>query len=274
MENIVLKFAICNEVFQGWTWDAACQFAAQSGYDGIELAPFTLTPDIRTLSAEDRVDVRASAAKYGIEIMGLHWLLVSPPGLSLTTADPAVRRETASYLRSLVELCSDLGGRVMTLGSPKQRRVEEGETVETTRERFLEGVRPALDGAYELGIVICLEPLPPPESNFLFTLAEARSLIESLNHPAAKTNFDIKSACWENRPLPELFLEFAPHIAHFHANDTNLRGPGFGDTDYRPILKGLHQAGYEGYISVEPFDYSPDPQTVAVKSLEYLKSCI
>lgn len=269
-----MKFAICNEVFQGWEWEATCRFAAQTGYDGIELAPFTLTDDVRKLNDAQRREIRATAERAGVEIMGLHWLLVSPPGLSLTVPDTAVRQETAAYLTALVDFCGDLGGSIMTLGSPKQRRVVEGESVEATTERFLAGVRPALDRAETRGIVLCLEPLPPPESNFLFTLAEAVTLLETLRHPAAKTNFDVKSASWEGKPLTELFAHYAPYIAHFHANDTNLRGPGFGATDYRPLLRQLQASGYTGYISVEPFDYTPDPETVGVKSLEYLQQCL
>jgi sugar phosphate isomerase/epimerase len=74
--------------------------------------------------------------------------------------------------------------------------------------------------------------------------------------------------------LPQLIARYAPYFAHCHANDTNLRAPGFGETDFRPILKALQSFGYEGYISVEPFDYKPDPETIATKSLEYLKACM
>ena len=56
---------------------------------------------------------RATAAKAGIEIIGLHWLLVGPQGLHLTHPDPDVRRNTAAYFRDLVNLCADLGGRVL-----------------------------------------------------------------------------------------------------------------------------------------------------------------
>src|SRR5262249_13591449 len=141
-------------------------------------------------------------------------------------------------------------------------------------ERFVRALRPALDIARERGVVLCLEPLPPPESNFLLTLDEVLRVLDTLNHPAAKTILDVKSASWEQQPLPQLIARYDPYFAHCHANDTNRRGPGFGETDFRPILKALRSVGYGGYVSVEPFDYKPDPETIATNSLDYLKSCL
>jgi sugar phosphate isomerase/epimerase len=60
-------------------------------------------------------------------------------------------------------------------------------------------------------------------------------------------------------------------VAHVHANDANRRGPGFGETDFGPIAKTLADIGYKGWVSVEVFDYSPDPETIARQSLAYLQ---
>lgn len=269
-----MKWAICNETFQGWEWEPTCRYVAEVGYEGIEIAPYTLAEDVRALDSAARKAIRETAERAGLEIVGLHWLLVSPKGLSVTSPNENVRRETTGYLHSLVEFCGDIGGKIMVFGSPGQRRIAEGETAEIAAERFLSCLRPALDRAAERGITLCLEPLPPPEANFMLTLAEAAALLDRLNHPAAKTIFDVKSASAEGRPLPELIGEYAPLIAHVHANDVNRRGPGFGETDFRPILGALRQAGYSGYVSVEVFDYSPDPQTIATESLRYLKQCL
>jgi D-psicose/D-tagatose/L-ribulose 3-epimerase len=269
-----VKFAICNETFQGWDWARTCRFVADCGYDAIELAPFTLSPDVREVGSEERARIRGVAEEAGLPITGLHWLMVSPKGLSLTSPVEDLRRESSDYLVALADFCGDVGGEVMVLGSPQQRRVPEGETVEAATERFLTSVRPALDRAAERGVVISLEPLPPPEADLLLTLSEAAVLIERLNHPAAKTIFDVKSASWEGKPLGPLFEQFAGVVAHVHANDANRRGPGFGDTDFRPILAAMEAAKYAGYVSVEVFDYTPDPETIARESLRYMRACL
>ena len=263
-----------NETFQGWEWEPTCRFVADTGYDGIEIAPFTLAEDVRQIDVARRREIRSVADSAGLEIVGLHWLLVSPNGLSMTCADGEVRRRTSEYVTALVEFCGDVGGRIMVFGSPAQRRIADGDTTEVASTRFLEALLPALDRAADLGVTICLEPLPPPEANFLLTLKEASDLIALLDHPAARTIFDVKSASSEDRALPELIREFAPLIAHVHANDANRRGPGFGDTDFQPVLGTLMEIGYSGYVSVEVFDYSPDPETIARESLRYLRSAI
>lgn len=269
-----MKFAICNETYQGWDWKAACRFTAETGYDGIEIAPFTLAEDVRDLDAVARAEIRRTAEQEGLEVVGLHWLLVSPKGLSMTSNDPNVRLATSDYVTALVEFCGDVGGRVMVFGSPVQRRIPEGASLEQAAQRFITALRPALDRAAERGIVVCLEPLPRPEADFMLTLEEADAVRRLLDHPAGRLIFDVKSASSEGKSLPGLIREFWPHIAHVHANDANRRGPGFGETDFVPLLQTLQELQYSGYVSVEVFDYSPDPQTIAVESLCYLRNSL
>ncbi len=268
-----MNFAVCNETFEGWDWTRTCRRVAEIGYDGIELAPFTVTPDVRLLSSADRARLRRDAEQAGLQVVGLHWLLVAPKGLSVTDPDQALRRETSDYLVALADLCADLGGSVMVFGSPAQRRIPEGTPYDAAVARYVESLRPALDRAGERGVRICIEPLPQPEANFILTLAEAKSIIETLDHPAAASILDVKSASSEGVPIPELISRYGDIIAHVHANDANRRGPGFGETDFRPILTALGKVGYDGFVSVEVFDYSPDPETIAVNSLEYLRRC-
>jgi sugar phosphate isomerase/epimerase len=269
-----MKFAICNETYQGWEWEATCASVAEAGYDGIELAPFTFAEHVTSLDGVARAEIRSVAERAGLEIVGLHWLLVSPKGLSITSDDPAVRETTRNYLRDLVGLCRDVGGSVMVLGSPAQRRLPGEGQWGTAVERLTECLLPALDAAGEAGITLCLEPLPRPEADFVLTLAEAEHILARIQHPALKTILDIKSASSEGIPIPDLAVQYAPLIAHVHANDSNRRGPGFGDVDFKPILSALTSIGYRGYVSVEVFDYTPDPVTIARNSLEYLRTSL
>jgi D-psicose/D-tagatose/L-ribulose 3-epimerase len=274
----LFKYAICNETFQGWTWGAACDETARCGYQAIEIAPFTLAPDVREIDSQQRKQIVRTAQAIGLEITGLHWLLVSPKGLSITGDNPAVRAETSEYIKALVEFCADVQGKTMVLGSPAQRRLPDAagdgtSSTDIAESRLLAVLVPALQRAEELGVVICLEPLPAPEADFILTLREAMEIVNAVEHPALKTMLDIKSACSDELPIPELIERYSASIKHVHVNDANRRGPGFGDTDYVPILAALHRAGYDGPVSVEVFDYTPDPITIAKGSIEYLRRC-
>ncbi len=266
-----MKYAICNETFQGWDWERICAHVAELGYQGIEIAPFTLDDDVRQIDAQRRVEVAAVARRAGLEVVGLHWLLVSPKGLSITSDDEAVRAETADYMAALADFCADVGGRILVLGSPAQRVLPSAGNTVSAAERLGRCLEKVLARAEKHGLTLCLEPLPPPEADFVLNLREAVDLAKRFDHPSLRTIFDVKSASSEGRPLPDLIREFAPWIAHVHANDANRRGPGFGETDFVPVLGALDEIGYMGYVSIEVFDYTPDPTTIARDGLAYLR---
>jgi D-psicose/D-tagatose/L-ribulose 3-epimerase len=265
------KFAICNETFGDWPWERVCRFVAETGYDGIELAPFTFAPSVEELGPEERRRIGEVARAAGLEVVGLHWLLVSPPGLHINAPGPELRQRTTEYLRALVHFCADVSGRVMTFGSPKQRWVAEETPRDQAWEWTAEAFRAVMPDAAERGVTLCMEALPGPESNFVMTQAESAAMVRSVDHPNFRLMLDVKSMCAEGRPLPEIIREFCPLAEHFHANDANRRGPGFGDTDFRPIAAALRECGYRHWLSVEVFDYSPDPETIARGSLRALR---
>ena len=121
-----MKIAVCNELFQGWPIAEIFEYAARIGYGGVEIAPFTVADSVRDISSGKRKEIRRTAEDLGIEIVGLHWLLVKPEGLYLNHPDPEIRRRTREYLQELIHFCADLGGKILAHGSPKQRTVQEG----------------------------------------------------------------------------------------------------------------------------------------------------
>ena len=266
-----MKFAICNEIFQGWKLEDTFAYAAQAGYDGVEIAPFTLAHSVNDISAAGRRRIREAAARAGVEIVGLHWLLVKPEGLHLTSPDGALRERTARYFGDLVDCCADFGGRVMVCGSPKQRNVLAGVSQQQAWDWATDAFREPVRRAEERGVTICFEPLAPAETNFINTAAEAIRFVQQFGSPWFKIILDVKAMCSEVKPIPQIIRESWPHFAHFHANDKNLKGPGFGDVDFAPIAAALAEVGYAGYVSVEVFQFEEGPETIATKSIEYLR---
>jgi sugar phosphate isomerase/epimerase len=269
-----MKFAICNEIFQGWAPDRIFRFARQAGYHSVEIAPFTLGKPVAEITASERLALRAAAEREGAGVSGLHWVLARTEGLGLTHRDPETRRRTSNYLGELVRLCDDLGGKFIVVGSPKQRDLADGMSRREGLEHALEVFAAPLRLASERGIVFCIEPLAPIETNFINTAREAVQFAEAANSPAMKIILDVKAMSSEGRPIPEIIAESAPWIGYFHANDPNMKGPGFGQTDFRPILDALQRANYDGFVSVEVFNFDEGPEAIATRSIEYLRRCL
>lgn len=267
-----MKFAICQELFVDWDWSRQCRAIAEIGYTGVEVAPFTLAPRITDVSAEKRQTLRRQAEDAGLEIIGLHWLLAKTEGLHLTTADAGVRRATADYVVELGRACADLGGTLMVFGSPLQRNLEEGISREQAYENAAEVFRRAMPALAERGVSICMEPLTSKETNFINTCAEATTLIEMVDSPYFTLHQDVKAMLGaERETIPTLIERYAGRVGHFHVNDTNLLGPGMGETDFAPIFEALLKSKYDGWVSVEVFDYTPGAVRIARESYEYMR---
>ncbi len=269
-----MKFAICNETFVDWPLAQAFSFARECGYTGVEIAPFTLAEDVRQLSAARRGEVARLAAESDLEVVGLHWLLAKTKGLHLTSPDRGVRRATSEYLVDLAHFCRDLGGSILVFGSPQQRNLVAGVSMEAgldyAREVF-EAVVPVLE---ETGITLAIEPLGPAEGNFLLTADAGAELVERIGSPNCRLHLDCKAMSTEKDTIPEILGRHAGLLAHFHANDPNRMGPGFGELEFEPILRTLGEIGYQGWVSVEVFDYTPGPANLARQSIEYLYRCL
>jgi sugar phosphate isomerase/epimerase len=266
-----MKFGICNEIFQGWSLPDTFAYAKKAGYDAVEIAPFTIAKDVNAITAAQRAEIKAQAAAAGIAISGIHWVLVQTEGLYLTSPDAQVRAKTAAYFVALVDFCADLGGTRIIVGSPKQRSLLPGVTYKEAWAFATEVFRDSVRRAEERGVVICFEPLGPGETDFVNTAEEGIRFAEQFASSAMSVILDVKAMSTEARPVPDIIRASAGKFAYFHANDPNLKGPGFGDTDFVPIAAALRDAGYDGTVSVEVFKFDEGPEAIATQSIGYLR---
>lgn len=268
------RFAICNETFRKWPFDKAFAFAAECGYEGIEIAPFTISDYVTDIRPQRRKELRRLAETNDLKIVGLHWLLARTKGLHLTSPEREVRSRTARYLGDLARFCADLGGKLLVFGSPKQRNLLPGVSRQQGLEYAAEVLREALPALERTGVRIALEPLSPRTTNFLRTAAETVELVKKVDSPRCRLILDCNAMSSEARPVPQLLRQHRSLLVHFHANDPNQQGPGFGDLDFVPIFGALRDIQYHGWISVEVFDYKPGPERLARESLAYMKRCV
>jgi sugar phosphate isomerase/epimerase len=265
--------AMCNEAFKGWPFAESCKAMRRAGYAGIEIAPFTLAEDPATISAAARREYRDAMESEGLVFAGLHWLMVSPKGLHVTTPDKALRERSWNHIRNLIDLCADLGpDGVMVFGSPQQRGSTGGLDAAAATANFVEGLRSVASHAQARGVSILLEALSPSQCDVMTTLDEAAALVRRIDQPAIRTMFDTHNAVDEKEAHATLVDRHFELIRHIHVNEMDGRHPGTGSYDFKPVLEVLRRRGYAGWISLEAFDFSPGPEKIAGESLRHLEA--
>ena len=269
------RHSICNEVYQGWDFADVCRHVKETGYQGIEIAPFTLSEDPCNISPADRRNYASVINGEGLAFVGLHWLMVAPKGLHVTTPDDDLRARSWAHIRGLVDLCADLGPNgVMIFGSPLQRCTTGGSTREEATKRFVDGLASVASHAEQRGVRILVEALPANQTDVVGSLDEAARIVAQVASPAILTMFDTHNAVDETEPHSVLVERHFDIIRHVHVNETDGGHCGTGDYDFAPVLATLKRLNYQGWISLEAFDFAPGAERIATESLRYLNSII
>ena len=266
-----MKFALCNEIFRNLPLEDSFQKIADIGYQGVEVAPFTLQTNPRNLSESDADHCRMTAEKAGLEVVGLHWLMAETEALYLTHSDPSILEVTQEYLIKLGQLTARMNGSILVLGSPQQRNLLPDTSYEQAFERAVKLMKAVCREVEDLGVAFAIEPLAKVETDFLSSCSEGRDFVQAVNHPACGLHLDVKAMTAEPNGVCPAIQEFHQHCIHFHANDSNLRGPGQGDTNFAEVANTLKSVNYDRWVSVEAFDYFPDEKECARISLENLR---
>jgi D-psicose/D-tagatose/L-ribulose 3-epimerase len=270
---LTFRHSICNEAFEKWPFAKACQAIRKIGYTGIELAPYTLGEKPTDVAPAQRAEFRRAIESEGLTFVGLHWLMVSPAGLHVTTPDAALRERSWQHIHDLIDLCADLGPNgVMVFGSPNQRRTTGGATREEATRRMAEGLAGAAPHAEQRGVTVLMEALPIGQSDVVQSLKEAAGIVEEIGSPAVQTMFDVHNAVDETEPHPVLIERYFRHIRHVHVNELDGSHCGAGNYDFRPIFETLRRLSYSGWVSLEAFDFSVGAERLAEESLRYLET--
>ncbi|HWB95541.1 MAG TPA: sugar phosphate isomerase/epimerase family protein [Bryobacteraceae bacterium] len=264
--------AICNEAFDKWPFADACRAIRQAGYTGIEIAPFTLAEDPATVTAAQRREYRDIIGSEGLEFVGLHWLMVSPKGLHVTTPDAALRARSWKHIDHLIDLCADLGPNgVMVFGSPYQRATTGGLSRAEATRHYVGGLASVAPHAAGRGVTVLIEALPVGQCDVVQTLDEAAELVREINSPAIRTMFDVHNAIDEVEPHARLVEKHYDLIRHIHVQELDGRHCGTGNYDFKPLFEVLRRRQYPGWVSLEAFDFTPGAERLANESLRYLE---
>lgn len=266
-----MRFAICNETFRHHDFTGTCAEARRHGYAGLEVAPFTLG-DVTAVTDAKAAELGKIVRDHDLHMVGLHWLLAKTEGYHLTHPDPEILRRTFDYARHLTDVCHGMGGTIMVWGSPLQRSLEPSWKRAEAEERFVSFFQRLSPHLAAAGVTVAFEFLGPKETNFINTAAETISLLEKIGSPNVRLHLDVKAMSSDELPIPEIIRRSLPWTAHFHANDPNLRGPGMGEVDFNAIADTLREGEYQGWVSVEVFDTTVEPDFLAGESIKNLRA--
>ena len=274
------RFATCNEIFQKLPFAETCKKVREVGYEGLEIAPFTICENPLDFGAAERVEIARILDSEGLSFVGLHWLMVAPSGLHVTTRDASVRRKSWDHIHALIDLCGDLSGSkpedngVLVFGSPKQRSTVDGMTPKEATDTFTCELARTATHAEGRGVRILVEALPANQSDVINTLAEAVTIVKQIGSPAVKTMFDTHNAVDETEPHSALIRKYFAYIFHVHVNEIDGREPGMGDYDFSTLLGTLEELNYERWVSLEAFDFSRDPGEIVERALTHLRASL
>ncbi len=267
------KHAVCNEAWGKAPLEDVCRSVRRIGYSGIEIAPFTLADRPSEITQHDRTRYREIIRGEGLTFVGLHWLMVSPKGLHVTTPDAALRERSWQHIVELIDLCADLGENgVMVFGSPQQRSTVDGLSRQEATRNYVDGLAGVAGHAEQRGVTILVEALPIVQANVITNLAEAAGIVKQIASPAVRTMFDTHNAVDETEPHAMLVDRYFDVIRHVHVNEMDGRHPGAGTYDFKPVLDTLRRRNYQHWVSMEAFDFTPGAEKLATDSLRFLEN--
>lgn len=239
------------------------------GCDGVELAPSCIWPEPVFATAADRIALRDTIKRSGLELVGFHALLFTRPDLQLF-ADRSSCSLTIDYLARLAELCADLDGGLLVLGSPRNR-VLHGRRYDECMKWATDAFRTLAEACAPRGAIFCIEPLGPDETEFIKSAREGAELVERVSHPNFRLHLDAKALIGTGENLEHALADYGELLRHFHVGDPGLAPPGATGADHAPFGKALRRYGYRGYVSIEMRRGHRDSRDAVRESVDYVR---
>lgn len=222
---------------------------ARIGYRAIELSVLPQWPtELYSLDAAKRKRMAELLSEYGI--------VLSAVAGHTSMAEPDSDKNAANMqrLRDTIDLTAQLR---QADEQPITASLVGGqaETWEAHKELIAERVVALGEYAASRGVILAVEPhcgtaLDLPE--------KVLWLMERVNHPAVRVNFDISHFEIRGISIDDCVPYIAPYSVHTHVKDQRgvypeheFLTPGSGPFDFVHYLTVMHQSGYTGFIGME-----------------------
>lgn len=222
-----------------------CQFAVAEGYEGFE---FNYWGDFAKLTAEHVAAQKALLDRYGLACSSFGiW------GYNHLASDPAVRAAAHAQIEPAIGFAKQLGADVLILGAGGMDNASN----EQQAAEFKSAVSPYVDKAAAAGLRVALYGFHGG-SSYLETVDAYASLFAVMDNVGIK--LDCANVQHAGQDYLRLLREHAGRVAHVHIKEHLYDGgklvsqpaAGMGDIQWGKIFAFLYEAGYDGWLVVEP----------------------
>jgi sugar phosphate isomerase/epimerase len=245
------------------TFEEKADKAADLGYDGIELM-------VRDPAGLDWPSVKTTLEDAGLKVpQVVTGELFGADGLCLVTADENLRRRAEERTRSVIDLAAYLGAMV-NIGRLRGQLKFLGD-VPDPWATAVEHLRGVITYAAEQKVKITMEPINRYETDFIFSAADGKRLVQDLDFDNFGLMLDLFHMNIEDVSIEEGLRLAGDRLWHVHIADSNRRYPGSGHLNFEVIFATLNDMGYDGYISAELLPL-PDADTAARETAAFLKA--
>lgn len=217
------------------------------GFEGIEV------PAFRPL------DFPSDQIRKDCEVHGLACTVISVvvQGLSLISADAAIRRQTREHLQDAIRATADAGSTL--LAGPLYCPVGYFSGTRRTPDEWNRAVEElsSLNGPLESnGVSLAIEPLNRFETFFLNTAADGALLCDQIGSPRIGLLIDTFHANIEEKQIAGAFRTAAKHLKHVHTCENDRGIPGSGHIDWKSVFDTLEDIDYDGWLTIESFGFA------------------
>jgi len=212
---------------------------------------------------------------YGLDVScinecwGEEWDPFSPRYKTLTepeTADLAV-----SETKSSIDFAAELGAPFVTVAVAIHDEVTS-ENVEEFTAVAVDALRRMSDYAAEKDVRLVFEATNHLEmGKYVNTVLNHKRMIELTGRDNIGIQIDWFHANFEELNPYEAVVDADPLLWHMHFRDSNSLTPGYGNVDFKAVLRAVKKTGYEGYCTIESAPMVPDADTAAKDGIDYLK---
>lgn len=265
-----MKISISNIAWASSPLQNYLRLIKQLGCNGIELAPSLIWNEPIMSSKEERKNIKSKIQSFDLEIVGFHALLFTRKDLKLFYSQES-RKDTKNYLRRLLELCSDLGGKQIIFGSPANRKIYNRKYRDCL-DQSVEDFYSLAEHARANNVIICIEPLSRKETEFIQSTQEGIELVKRINHPNFKLHIDTKSIFNNKEDVNSIIPNCENLLQHVHVGDVELKEPGTINYNHKKIGQALRNINYNNYVSIEMRENKDDVEGSIKRSINYVKN--